>query len=109
VLPGVPGGVVVDPDQALVARGALARAASAAIRQALTPPGRRRAGQRVTVAMLALTLAAVSFYWATVWIDLLWFGRALLGQTQDRWRIDAIVWFFIAIGGLAARMGAAWR
>jgi hypothetical protein len=80
-----------------------------ALRQQAIPPERRGPGQRVTVAMLALTLAAVSIYWATVWIDLLWFGRALLGQTEDRWKIDAIIWFFIALGGVAARMGATWR
>jgi hypothetical protein len=40
VLSGVPGGVVVDADQVLASRAQLSRAASAAIREALTPPER---------------------------------------------------------------------
>ena len=40
VMPGVPGGAVLDPDPALAAQAALADAAGAAIRGVLTPPGR---------------------------------------------------------------------
>lgn len=53
VLPGVPGGAVVDPDQPLAARPELARAASAAVRAALTPAGRGGAVPPVERARLA--------------------------------------------------------
>jgi hypothetical protein len=53
VLPGVPGGVVVDPDQALAGRAEMARAASAAIRRTLTPRGRGQDGAAAERARLA--------------------------------------------------------